>query len=81
MLQVFGFAEWTPRFSVSYVIIGGVVTGASWYVYRLATGPTGASILASALVCHVTHLFNFYYSHLDQGQPYPMEHHQAGRGN
>ncbi|KAF8914138.1 hypothetical protein CPB84DRAFT_1669617 [Gymnopilus junonius] len=23
-----------------YVIIGGVLTGASWYVYRLATGPT-----------------------------------------
>jgi hypothetical protein len=26
----------------SYVIIGGVVVGASWYLKRLATGPTGA---------------------------------------
>ncbi|KAF9482005.1 hypothetical protein BDN70DRAFT_875637 [Pholiota conissans] len=23
-----------------YVIIGGVLTGASWYMYRLAMGPT-----------------------------------------
>ncbi|KDR83500.1 hypothetical protein GALMADRAFT_235677 [Galerina marginata CBS 339.88] len=23
-----------------YVIIGGVIVGASWYTYRLATGPT-----------------------------------------
>lgn len=27
----------------SYVIIGGVVTGAGWYLGRLALGPSGAS--------------------------------------
>jgi len=26
----------------SYVIIGGVMVGATWYMARLATGPTGA---------------------------------------
>ncbi len=29
----------------SYVIIGGVVVGASWYIGRLALGPTGEVIL------------------------------------
>jgi hypothetical protein len=29
----------------SYVIIGGVVAGAGWYLGRLALGPSGASLL------------------------------------
>lgn len=32
-------------FAFSYVIIGGVVVGASWYLGRLALGPSGVSML------------------------------------
>ena len=32
-------------FAFSYVIIGGVVVGASWYLGRLALGPSSASLL------------------------------------
>jgi hypothetical protein len=32
-------------FAFSYVIIGGVVVGASWYLTRLALGPSGVSML------------------------------------
>ena len=33
--------------STSYTIIGGVVAGAGWYLYRLARGPEGLSSLTS----------------------------------
>ena len=33
--------------SSSYTIIGGVVAGAGWYLYRLARGPEGLSFLTS----------------------------------
>ena len=33
--------------SSSYTIIGGVVAGAGWYLYRLARGPEGLSFLSS----------------------------------
>jgi len=33
--------------STSYTIIGGVVAGAGWYLYRLARGPEGQSFLLS----------------------------------
>ncbi len=29
------------RYYFSYAVVGGVVIGASWYLYRLARGPTG----------------------------------------
>jgi hypothetical protein len=43
---------------VSYVILGGVVVGASWYLGRLASGPSGKlvnklSLPHSALTVHV----------------------------
>jgi NADH dehydrogenase (ubiquinone) 1 alpha subcomplex subunit 4 len=31
--------------SRSYVVIGGALTGASWYLHRLATRPDGESLL------------------------------------
>ena len=34
-------------FAFSYVIIGGVVAGAGWYLGRLALGPSGASMLVA----------------------------------
>ena len=33
------------NFAFSYVIIGGVLVGASWYLGRLALGPSSASML------------------------------------
>ena len=33
--------------STSYTIIGGVVAGAGWYLYRLARGPEGQCFLPS----------------------------------
>ena len=41
-------------FAFSYVIIGGVVAGASWYLGRLALGPSGASMLVAVPMEHPT---------------------------
>ena len=50
-------------FAFSYVIIGGVVVGASWYLGRLALGPSGASMLN---VVPLNISLTFHVSCLDQ---------------
>lgn len=62
------------NFVFSYVIIGGVVVGASWYLGRLALGPSGASI-GGCIPLNI--LLIFSCSCLDQEQSYPMEHNPA----
>jgi hypothetical protein len=43
-------------FAFRYVIIGGVVVGASWYLGRLALGPSGASMLVVVPIKHPAYL-------------------------
>lgn len=56
------------------------MVGATWYMARLATGPTGAfsqngSFLGEGSGCSSA------CSYLDQEQPHPVEYHQTRRGN
>jgi hypothetical protein len=55
----------------SYVIIGGVVVGATWYLGRLALGPSGASMGSCVTLEHSAESSSSY---LDQEQSYPLEH-------
>lgn len=60
----------------SYVIIGGVVVGASWYIGRLALGPSGegTSMFRFFTKCSIS-LHLTLPSRLDEEQPHPLEHH------
>jgi hypothetical protein len=61
----------------SYVIIGGVVTGAAWYTYRLAMGSNGASLPGLTSQHHLT--LSSCSSRLDEGQSHTLEYNQTRR--
>ena len=60
---------------VSYAILGGVVVGASWYLGRLALGPTGSLSVSFILLFASSEMVPS--SHLDQEQPNSLEHYQT----